>query len=696
MSNKTGFGAVALSAMAAIASVALPSAIAQSSLKLNARQASLAGLPGPPENEEVVGTLIVKLRASGSQLAQAQGGAYVRSLSNMNDPGVKAVRAMSETTSLVTLDTPMKLSEAKAVAARLASDPAVEYAEPDVAMKPFAVPTDAEFVPKQWNLYPPLVTYAGSVVVPMGQPAKTTSALPTGAANLITAWDRTTGSDTVVVAIVDTGIVNHPDLNNAGLAGPLTTYVPGGRFLAGYDFVSTNALGLPNGTVEGAEGAGEVGRDANPADPGDALQNGDRTNPLCNDNTPNKGTVGGAPSTWHGTHSAGIVAATTSTTGTGVGIAGIGWNVKVVPVRALGRCGGAMSDVADAIKWAAGVAVTTAPIPVPAASANPAKVILVGAGGKAGVACGPTLQAAIDAAIAAGSVVVAAAGNEGSITGISSPANCNGVIAVTAHTINGENSTYSNIGPVGGAGPNPTISAAGGGSPASLGFGSPIDDPLWDGYYIWSTAPSGDGGPAAPPAYRGKIGTSPAAAQVAGVAALIKSVAPNATPAQIASAITTSARPFPDGTKCAPGAEYAGRCGIGMLDATRALQAAGPPVITTAPASQTVAAGATASFVVDAIGVVSYQWTRAGVAIAGATGPSYTTPPLAATDNNVGYQVVMTNSFGSTTSPAAVVTVTGGASNSPSSGGGALPLWQLLLMSALLLASRVRIAQRKQ
>ena len=156
MSNKIGLSAVALSAVAAIASVALPSAIAQSSLKLNAKQASLAGLPAPAETEEVVGTLIVKLRASGSQLAQAQGGAYVRSLSNMSGIGVKAVRSISESTTLVALDAPMKYSEAKAMAARLASDPAVEYAEPDVAMKPFAVPTDADFVGKQWNLYPPL------------------------------------------------------------------------------------------------------------------------------------------------------------------------------------------------------------------------------------------------------------------------------------------------------------------------------------------------------------------------------------------------------------------------------------------------------------------------------------------------------------------------------------------------------------
>ncbi len=73
--------------------------------------------------------------------------------------------------------------------------------------------------------------------------------------------------------------------------------------------------------------------------------------------------------------------------------------------------------------------------------------------------------------------------------GISAPANCNNVIAVTAHAINGENATYSNIDAPGGT--QVTISAPGGGSPGSLGSspGAPsgIDDPAWDGYYIWST-----------------------------------------------------------------------------------------------------------------------------------------------------------------------------------------------------------------
>jgi serine protease len=627
--------------------------------------------------EEMVSTLVVKLRETGPQLAQAQGGAYVRSLSNMAGLGVKAVRPISDSTSLISLDAPMRLSEATAAAARLASDPAVLYAEPDRSTKPFATPTDTDFNARQWNLFAPTSMYTGAVAVTPPVPAKT--ALAAGGANLPTAWDVTMGSNTVVLAIIDTGISNHLDLNGSGAA----VYAPGaqGRFLPGYDFVSLDMIqgGLP---APFRANDGDA-RDNDPTDPGDAVSAGEKNAfPECDDNgtEPNVD----SPDSFHGTLTAGIAAANSNNS---YGVAGIAWNVKVLPVRALGKCGGSMVDMADAIRWAAGLSVAGVPANP---AANVAKVIYIGAGTAPGVACGPILQTAIDDAINAGSTIVAPTGNHGELS-LSSPSNCNGVIAVTSHSINGESASEANIGPNGGAGPNPSISAPGGGSPSSLGALGPIDDPNWAGFYIWSTAP---GGTPAGSAIINRTGTSLAAAQVAGVAALIKTRAPNATPAQIKSAIMTSARPHPDLTFCAPGRNRDGQCGIGLLDATRALQAAGPPVVVTAPKAATVAVGATASFTIEAIGVVSYQWTRAGVNIAGATGPSYTTPALAATDNNVAYAVVMTNSFGTTTS-SATVTVQSASSNSPSKGG-ALPLWQLVLLSALLVAGRVRVAYREQ
>jgi serine protease len=125
---------------------------------------------------------------------------------------------------------------------------------------------------------------------------------------LPTAWDTADGSG-VTVAVIDTGITNHSDLN--------ANVVPG------YDFISSSA--------EARDGNG---RDSNAADQGDwhsALE--------CPGST-------GGNSSWHGTHVAGTVAAVT---GNGVGVSGVAFRAKVQPVRALGRCGGSLSDIADAI-----------------------------------------------------------------------------------------------------------------------------------------------------------------------------------------------------------------------------------------------------------------------------------------------------------------------------------------------------------
>ncbi|HYW40663.1 MAG TPA: hypothetical protein VE957_21360 [Terriglobales bacterium] len=83
------------------------------------------------------------------------------------------------------------------------------------------------------------------------------------------------------------------------------------------------------------------------------------------------------------------------------------------------------------------------------------------------------------------------------------------------------------------------------------------------------------------------------------------------------------------------------------------------PAITTQPSNQTVGAGQTATFSVVATGTapLSYQWQKGASAIAGATSPSYTTPPTGLSDSGSTFRVVVSNSAGKATSDAATLTV---------------------------------------
>lgn len=558
-------------AVAIAAVFAWPASTAYSTGLLTPKQAKLQGLVATAKvREQKVDKLIVKLKTPKSEtLATAMSATRAQSLAKTAGTGMKALRTTAGGAHLMQLDRAMPLSEARAMAARLAQDEAVEYAEPDVRFKALAVPTEPRFAQWQWNLFAPVSMYtSGAVTTPA-----------TGGANLPPAWDYTTGSDAVVVAVIDSGIVNHTDLNGVPIAN---TYTPTGRFLPGYDFISSNALGLPANFV-GNDGNG---RDADPSDPGDWITVQEKTQ------YPDECTALGevAPyetseSSWHGSHVAGVVAATANNS---LGIAGIGWNVKVLPIRALGKCGGALSDIEEAIRWAAGLAVAGAP-----ANPYPAQVINLSLGGEG--TCGSTMQAAVTAAINAGAVVVAATGN-GADVNLISPANCTGVIAVTAHTINGENADYANIGS------GTTISAPGGGSPVLLGRGGPTDGASFDGRYIFSTVLFGATTPTSPAsnsadtgaAYAGFAGTSAAAPHVAGVAALLKSSVPTATPTDVRSYLL-NVRPYPAGSACAPTGAFAGMCGAGLLDAGLALANTGNNASPAAAAGidQIVAPGAT-------------------------------------------------------------------------------------------------------
>jgi len=320
--------------------------------------------------------------------------------------------------------------------------------------------------------------------------------------NLPGAWDITTGNGTTVAAVLDTGIVPHVD-NATGM-------------LSGYDMIAD--INVSN------DGDG---RDPDPSDPGD----------WC----------GGGTSSWHGTHVAGTVGANTNNN---VGVAGVNWNTKILPVRVLGTCGGWSSDAADAIVWASGGTVPGVP-----ANANPADVINMSLGGNG--ACGATYQSAINTAIGNGTTVVVSAGNSNADAANFQPASCTGVITVAAHNNTSNRAYYSNYGA--------TVEIMAPGGERFV-----INDPA----AVLSTLNSGT----TTPVPGGDIyvyydGTSMAAPHVTGLVTLMKAVNPTLTPAQISTAIQDSARAFVPGGWCALNP---GMCGAGIADAYSAVAMVAP------------------------------------------------------------------------------------------------------------------------
>lgn len=306
------------------------------------------------------------------------------------------------------------------------------------------------------------------------------------------AWDVSTGSGSTV-AVIDTGITAHQDLD--------------ANVLPGYDFVS-DAAAARDGN----------GRDSNAQDQGDWYAAGE-----C-------GQTAASNSSWHGTHVSGTVAAVS---GNSIGVAGIAPNAKVLPVRVLAKCGGSLSDIADAIIWAAGGTVSGIP-----ANANPAKVINMSLGGSG--SCGTTYQAAIDSAVSRGTTVVVAAGNSNQDAAGFRPANCNSVVTVAASNPSGSLSYYSNYG-------------------ATVDLTAPGGDTGVSGGGILSTLNTGTTAPASA-GYASYQGTSMATPHVAGLVALMKSKSPALTPAQVESTLRQGTRAMPGG--CTKG------CGAGLSDAT--------------------------------------------------------------------------------------------------------------------------------
>lgn len=342
------------------------------------------------------------------------------------------------------------------------------------------VPNDTFYASDQWNLYDSYGIHAPG------------------------AWDIERGSAGQVIAVLDTGILAHQDLDP-------------GRILPGYDFVSD--------PVSGGDGDG---RDADATDPGDGDPNG-----VC-------GSSSSPESSWHGLLVTGVIAAVTDNA---LGIAGIDWHARILPLRVLGKCGGDALDLADAVLWAVGGAVPGLPD-----NPTPATVINISAAGNG--SCPALLQAAIDEARRRGAVVVVAAGNAaahlaGGNTKDLYPANCNHVLTVTATDIQGDRllSAYH--------GAEVALAAPGKGITTLSNAGTVAADPAGDRYVV-------------------ATGTSLAAPHVAAAAAMVRAANPALTADEVGNLLRATARPFPAGSTCTPA-----DCGAGILDLEAAVQRAG-------------------------------------------------------------------------------------------------------------------------
>lgn len=224
--------------------------------------------------------------------------------------------------------------------------------------------------------------------------------------NATFAWDITTGTDNLILAVCDSGVNEHVDLAD--------------RLLVGYNTVFDNTY-----TEDGCQS--------------------------------------------HGTHVTGSAAANADN---GIGIAGVNWNIRILPVRVLNGCNGVESDLAEGIIYAAD---------------NGADVINMSLQYYTGT---DVLHDAVQYAHAAGVILVAAAGNQQSV--VAYPAKWTETIAVAATTNLDEVWVDSNPGP-------------------QVDFAAPGKD-------VFSLSSIGS--------YSLKSGTSMASPHVAGLVSLMRSVAP--------------------------------------------------------------------------------------------------------------------------------------------------------------------------
>lgn len=408
----------------------------------------------------------------------------VKSVDDLFKIKTNYVRTTTQKATVVTLSSKLTAEQAEKYMATLSSNPSVASVEPDLLRRSTArargaatskvaqvaqasnqavAPNDTLY-PQQWNLH--------------------------GTKGLAApeAWKTAQGAG-VTVAVIDSGIVKHPDLD--------------ANVLPGYDFITEPSIARDGN-----------GRDSDPTDQGNWEEAG-----VCGADAE------ASESNWHGTHVAGSIAAIMNNKR---GIVGVAPSTKILPVRALGMCGGYDSDIADAMVWAAGGTVEGVP-----ANSNPAKIINLSLGGEG--TCPATYSKAIAEVNKRGAILVVAAGNDGQDTSKVAPANCGGSIVVGATDQNGKRSDFSNYGKI------VDVSAPGSNIMSTVDLGT--------------TVSTGAG-------YTEYDGTSMAAPQVAGVIALMKSVDPSLNAERAKQILKQSSKPL----TCDVNA-----CGSGIVNAASAL-----------------------------------------------------------------------------------------------------------------------------
>jgi len=454
--------------------------------------------------EGVVAGLIVEF-APGSE--QQPGSVSVPGEDRVADVDLTISQKVTDNAVLVELSEPVDADTADRIARDLAADEDVVWAESDQfffastdgVAQAVSVPSDDRYTSEQWNLWDDYGIGVGSSSTAMTD-----------------AWAGARGEG-ITVAVIDTGITPHPDLET--------------RIVSGYDFVSnpeklassrqSNAPPVPfDGDYIDVDTYGSLGRDSNPSDPGD-----------WRDVTPTR------TSSWHGTKMAGLIAAEAND----IGIVGVAPGARIQPVRALSWRGGLLSDIAASITWASGGTIDGAP-----ANATPSKVINMSFSVE--TTCPTTLQDAIDGALERGSILVAAAGNASDDAAKYAPGNCNGVITVGATNRDGTRANYSN-------------------------YGSAIDMSAPGGEASLPVTTTSDSGTTSPEAHTtsGDYGTSVAAAHVSGAAAILASRSSSLTPSEAFTRLTGNefTRAFANPTCDPVHPDYT--CGTGILFLSEAL-----------------------------------------------------------------------------------------------------------------------------